>query len=102
MENVLFVEAVVVASFLIAMHRIVGRIEVQEDPLGGGSAADLLAPLLDVQLPEGSGYAQAGFSIGAFSSRERVGWLARSASVSGKRPHTNFSKGSARRAWASF
>jgi hypothetical protein len=35
--------------------------------------------------------------VGAFSSREMVGWLARSAPPSGNEPQTTLSKGSSRK-----
>ena len=41
-------------------------------------------------------------ALGAFSRRERVGWLAESAPVSGRRPKTSFNSGSFRSASASF
>ena len=42
------------------------------------------------------------FTPGAFSRRERVGWLARSASDLGRRPRTSFKSGSERKVSASF
>jgi hypothetical protein len=38
----------------------------------------------------------------AFSSREKVGWLARSVPLSGKEPQTTLSKGSSRKEFESF
>jgi hypothetical protein len=39
---------------------------------------------------------------GAFSRREMVGWLARSAPLSGKEPQTALSRGSTRKVLESF
>jgi hypothetical protein len=40
--------------------------------------------------------------VAAFSIREMVGWLASSLPLSGKEPHTTFSRGSSQRVSESF
>jgi hypothetical protein len=95
---VLLVVAVVVGALLLAVGRIVCRVEVQQNTLGGA----VFAPLAHVELEESQGHPVAERASTEFSRRERVGWLARSSPLSGREPHASFRSGSARKESASF
>jgi hypothetical protein len=75
---------------MLAVGWVIGRVEVQKDALAGGRH---LCPALARRVRRGPGRC-AGFGIGAFSSREIVGWLARSKGLLGRRSKTALSKGS--------
>jgi hypothetical protein len=68
-EDALFVEAMVVASFLVAMHGIVGGVEVQKDTLGGAAA---FPSLVHVKLKEGTSDSQTSLGVGGvLQARDR-------------------------------
>lgn len=75
---------------MLAVGWVIGRVEVQKDALAGGHR---LCPALPRRVHRRLGRC-AGFGIRAFSSREIVGWLARSKGFLGRCSKTALSKGS--------
>jgi len=80
------------------VRRVAGAVDVQDDMRGATVA------LAGAQVEPSRAWAKArqAWRPTAFSKRESVGWLARSASLSGRRPQTSLSKGSTRKVSASF
>jgi hypothetical protein len=89
---VLVVVAVVRRPPLVAVRRVVGAVEVEDDPRRDASAF----AFVPADLPSAAAKREQAPRSTACSRRDSVGWLARSGSLAGRRPQTALSKGSRR------
>ena len=104
MIHMLAVVAMVGRAFLLPVGGVGGAVQIEQN-VGRRSAGLLpteLLALLPIDVAERDGKLVAGAAVTAFSSRDRVGWLARSNPLSGRRPQTHLSSGSWRSVSASF